>query len=86
MRLNQIAGMSFDQPRWTESPDDNGTEGPVLDVLSVGDSEKVDGINGVAPLNGGVNQVVNEGTDSVPHLVEWRTMNWMPAMAKKGFY
>jgi len=51
-------------------PDDGGIEGPVLCVLSMGDSEKVGGIDGVAPLDGGADQVVNEGINSVPHLVE----------------
>ena len=51
-------------------PDDGGTKGPVLDVLSLGDSEKADGIDGVAPLDGGADQVVNEETDGVPHLME----------------
>jgi hypothetical protein len=47
------------------NPDDNGTERTLLDVISVGDSEEVGGgVNGVAPLHSGVDQVVNEGADA----------------------
>ena len=57
------------------NPDDNRTESPLLDVHSVGDSEEAGGVDGVAPLDGGVDQVVNEGTDCVPDPVERRFMD-----------
>ena len=43
-------------------PDDNGTESPILDVLSIGDGEEAGGVDGVTLLHGGVDQVVSEGS------------------------
>ena len=41
-----------------------------------GDSKEAGGIDGVAPFDGGVDQVVDCGTDRAPKLAELRTVGW----------
>lgn len=52
------------------NPNNNRTESFFFNVFSIEDSEEAGGMDEVAPLNGGVNQIINKGTDCVSNPVE----------------
>ena len=58
-----------------DNQDDSGTESPILLVRSVRDSEEADGVDGVAPFDGGVDYLGNEGTNCAPGPVERRIIH-----------
>ena len=57
-----MGSVSRGRVRIDRDPDDNGTESPILDVLSVGDGEEAGSVDGVTLLHSCVDQVVSKGS------------------------